>query len=100
MITPSINHQVDRVGPAHQRGDLEGDDGVQAEALRRSRGRLPPTPMMTVITAATRAVAVTSWPLSERLAELVLGTAEDDRVQDKDVRHGEERGDLLRISRP
>ncbi len=33
-------------------------------------GRLPPTPMATVVTAATRAVAVTSWTLSSRCPNL------------------------------
>jgi len=35
-------------------------------------GRLPPTPMMTVITAATRAVAVVSWTASRWCPNLSL----------------------------
>jgi hypothetical protein len=56
---------------------ISGASWKATTALRPSpaamaSGRLPPTPMMTVITQATSAVAVTSWPVSRVCPNLSL----------------------------
>lgn len=85
--------QAHRVGPAHQRGYLEGDDRVEPEAGGEGERQVAADAHDDRHHRGHEGGGGDEFGAVEGVAVLVLGVAEDDGIQDKDVRHREERGE-------
>src|SRR5690606_39499058 len=85
--------QAHRVVPAHQGGDLEGDDGVQAQSGGERERQIAPDPHDDGHHGGHQGGGGGELHGVELLAELVLGAAQDEGVEHQDVGHGEERGE-------
>ncbi|MGX1473649.1 UNVERIFIED_CONTAM: hypothetical protein RKD50_002457 [Streptomyces canus] len=85
--------QAHRVVPAHQRGDLEGDDRVQPEPGGERERQVAAHAHDDRHHRGHQSRRGGQLHRIQRVSELVLRAAEDDGIQDKDVGHREERGE-------
>ncbi len=70
--TPSMTTRPIASGQLISGANWKATTALRPRPAAMASGRVPPTPMMTVITQATRAVAVTSWPVSSECPNLSL----------------------------
>jgi hypothetical protein len=87
------DHQAHRVLPAHQGSDLEGDDGVDAEAGGQGERQVAGDAHDDRHDRGHQRGGGGELDGVEGVPVHVLGAAQDDRVEDEDVGHREERGE-------